>query len=157
MAKQNDNIENFDKLSDPGSGSLSTETTGSSEDVITPQWALDLIDSNNAVLESNQSVVDSNNAVLEAINAFNNNAETVVKDIIAEAKNTGTESVKPVKKDVVEVKVNKKAKYVVAEGRKFQSAVSGTIVTSGTDVTGLETARLESLIAQGIVVEKSDQ
>ncbi|MGA6117430.1 hypothetical protein [Sphingobacterium anhuiense] len=156
MAKQNDNIENFDKLSDPGSDSLSTETTGNSEDITTPQWALDLTDSNNAVLQSNQAVVDSNNAVLEAIIAFNNNAETVVKGIVAEAKNAGTETVKPVKKDVVEVKVNKKAQYVVAEGRKFHSAVSDTIVTSGTDVTGLETARLESLIAQGIVVEKSE-
>lgn len=117
-----------------------------------------VIDSNNAVLESNQKVIDSNNAVLEAIAQFNENAEKVVKGIISEAKAVGssakdqTATLTP----AVDVKINKKAKYVVAKGKAFHSSVSGGLVGEGVDVSGLEPDRLKSLIAQGIAVEDSE-
>lgn len=112
--------------------------TGSLQaEIEAPEWAVRL-----------ESKLDQ---VLEAIGQFNENAEHVVKDIIAEAK-----SVTPAKvenKEIPAVKINKKAKYVVAKGQKFQSAVSGSMITEGTDVTGFESERLQKLLAQGIVVE----
>lgn len=123
-----------------------------------PNPLQEMIDSNNAVLESNQAVIDSNNAVLEAIAQFNENAEKVVKDIISEAKAVGN----PEKEQTatttpaVEVKINKKAKYVVAKGRAFHSSVSGGQVGEGVDVSGLEPDRLKALIAQGIAVEDTE-
>lgn len=118
----------------------------------------EVIDSNNAVLESNQKVLDSNNAVLEAIGQFNENAENVVKNIIVEAKAVGSTSdqqTAPVQ-STVEVKINKKAKYVVAKGKSFHSSVSNSLVGEGVDVSGLESERLKVLIANGIAVEESE-
>jgi len=105
------------------------------------------------ILDSNQAVIDSNNAVLESIQLFNENAKGVVEDILKAAKSDArvekAEKLKP-----VEVSINKKATYVVAKGKKFQSSVSGSIVEEGTELNGLETERLKSLITQGIAVEK---
>ncbi|TDQ79581.1 hypothetical protein [Sphingobacterium yanglingense] len=114
-----------------------------------PQWALDLIESNNAVIESN-------NAVVLAVESFNENASRVVREVLEEARLVG--STKPVNtaKPKAEITINKKATYVVAKGKKFQSSVSGNIVEEGTELNGLETERLRSLIAQGIAVEKSE-
>lgn len=106
------------------------------------------------VLESNQAVIESNNAVLSAIESFNENAKDVVAVILASAKGGGIE--KSEKTKVVEISINKKATYVVAKGKKFQSSVTGEIITEGTELNGLETERLKSLVAQGIAVEKSE-
>lgn len=57
---------------------------------------------------------------------------------------------------ITDVKINKKAKYVVAKGRAFHSSVSGGLVGEGVDVSGLEPDRLKTLIAQGIAVEESE-
>lgn len=109
-----------------------------------PQWAIDL--------------KETCDAVLTAIGQFNENAANVVKDIIAEAKGeANTPSEKPKVQSSASVKINKKAKYVVANGKSFYSSVSGSVVVEGTDITGLETERLEKLLALGIAVEKSEE
>lgn len=126
---------------------LSQETAQGGEltvEVEAPKWAVEL--------------TDVCSKVLDAIAQFNANAETVVKDIIAEAKAEGSAQ-KPQEKvatTVVDVKINKKAKYVVAKGKAFHSTLSNGLVGEGTDVSGLEPDRLKALIAQGIAVEVSE-
>jgi len=115
-----------------------------------------LIESHKEVIESNNAVIESNNEVIAAVASFRENASRVVKEIMQEAQSNGTSELKNVAKPSAEISINKKATYVVAKGKKFQSSVSGEMITEGTELNGFETERLKSLIAQGIAVEKSE-
>ena len=120
------------------------ESSGMENHENAPQWAIEL--------------KETCNAVLTAIGEFNENAANVVKDILAEAKgNPNNEPQKPKQSNTPSIKINKKAKYVVAQGKSFHSSVSGSLVKEGTDISGLENDRLEKLIVLGIAVEKSDK
>lgn len=155
-AKENKKVETpapgAEVSSDNGNKPETPENTESKTDQdlggsgeVAPQWAIDL--------------KDTCNQVLAAIDRFNENASRVVKDIIDEAKDNGSKGSKSIttSNPSPAVKINKKAKYVVAKGKAFHSSVSGAIVKEGTDITGLETERLEKLIAHGIAVEKSEE
>ncbi|PPK98979.1 hypothetical protein [Parapedobacter indicus] len=107
-----------------------------------PEWV-------NQIIESNQRVIDSNNEVIEAIKSFNDNAKDVVRDILHSANGkVETEEKKP------EVVLNRKAKYVVASGKRFADKESGGIIReAGFDVSSFSPERLRNLLSQGIIEE----
>lgn len=191
MAKEvtNDKKEDVTAQGAANASAPSSEA-GKSEDkplnleVEAPDWLQGFSDGIATMIESNAKVLESNAEILNAITAFNENASTVVKQIMEEAKGSGgeaqafdvdalTSSFEAVVKKALApsiqggfngkqaekpfVQIKKKAKYVVAKGQKFYSTGSETMVEEGTDVTGLEPERLASLIAQGIAVEKPEE
>lgn len=112
-------------------------------EVEVPQWAVEL-------KELCQQVID-------AIGQFNENAEKVVRDIIQEAKSVGQGKAEKPEQTAPIVKINKKARYVVAPKGKIMSNATGAVLTEGADVTDFDAERLVNLIAQGVVIEASDK
>lgn len=154
MSKQEDKTKDKEVTTAPGADSSSEKTEGTatekatetSNDSEAPAWVEE-------VQASNQAVLDSNKAVLTAISDFNQNASTVVRDIMKEAYKAGSSASNEAEKKAPEVKVNKKAKYEVAKGKRFQSSVTGSMVEAGSDVSDLSADMLQSLLSQGIIKE----
>lgn len=154
MSKQEDKTKDKEETTAPGADSSSEKTEGTAavktadtskvSDV--PAWVEE-------VKASNQAVLDSNQEVLAGISEFVKNASTVVENIVKEARKAGSGASNADEKKAPEVKVNKKAKYEVAEGKRFQISATGAIVEAGTDVSDLPVDTLQSLLSQGIIKE----
>lgn len=113
-----------------------------------PDWAIKL-------MESNQAVIDSNNEVIESIGEFKEGATDLVEEIF-KAYEGGTSEPKMEKLKSVKqpVKVNAKAKYVVCEGKRFADKDNPSFIyEAGHNVSKLATERLQSLLEQGIIEE----
>lgn len=120
------------------------------EEEVTPEWAVKL-------LESNQAVIDSNKEMIEAIGQFNEGASNVVMEIMATANASSSNQTVEIKKEAVQVKVNPKAKYVVCEGKKFADKDDPSFIYEpGYNVSKLGTDRLQNLLSQGIIQEAED-
>lgn len=136
-----------------GTGSTETDVTTETIDIVeevAPEWAVKL-------LESNQAVIDSNNVVVEAVSDFKENASNVVRDILETANSASkgekiAAKVEQSKKPKVEV--NKESKYVVREGKRFADKDDPSFIyEAGYNVSSLATERLQALLEQGIIEE----
>lgn len=96
-----------------------------------PEWMKSILDSNAAVIESNEEVL----AELRSLN-LGGKSEAVKE--------------KPAK----ELKVNLKAKYVVSEGKSFRDSKDfSKEFTAGQEVSHLDEDRLKNLLIQGLIEE----
>lgn len=101
-----------------------------------PEWVV-------ALLESNQAVIDSNNELIESIEDLKSFSKGEKSELSRESVGANPD-----------VKLNKKAKYVVREGKKFVDIDNPSIsYAGGDDVSKLKDDRLLNLLSQGIIEE----
>lgn len=153
MAKQEVNKEKVVTPAQGAEGAIESGNVGTNvyltETGDLPEWVSKLLASNQAVIESNQTVI-------QKIDEFNEGASDVVREIVetATASGEGKLETKKPEQPKSEVKVNKKAKYVVRKGKRFASKENPAIIYGeGDDVTGLATKRLQTLLERGIIEE----
>lgn len=97
----------------------------------TPEWVKTILDSNAAVIESNQKVIDA----FESLGVL---AGEFAGEIPAKT----------------EKEVNLTATYVVAEGKSFRDSKDfDKVFSEGDSVGGLDEDRLKHLLNQGIIEE----
>jgi hypothetical protein len=124
----------------------------------THEWVAELLESNQAVLESNaqyleshNSVLESNQAVIEAVAAFKESANELIEQI-------GSAAAPAIQETAVKIatapQFNPNADYEVAGGKEFRAPNDFTTIhKEGENVNHLGAEKLKSLLAQGLVVE----
>lgn len=111
--------------------------TAPSDEQIAPEWAEQL-------LASNQAVIESNAAVIESIAEFKHAAVEFLK--------AGDKSERP--STPKELDIDEDAEYVVADGKSFRDSKNfSKEYTSGEDVSHLDNEVLKRLLNQGLITE----
>jgi hypothetical protein len=124
----------------------------------TPEWVAELLESNQAVMESNaqyleshNSVLESNQAVIDAVAAFKESANELIEQIGSAATPAIQETAEKI---AAAPEFNPDADYVVADGKSFADKHDMTKkYNEGDDVTHLGEDRLKSLLELGLIVE----
>lgn len=111
---------------------------------VQPDWV-------QAILDSNAALMASNEAVIAGLESFKEHAADFVEEIAEKASaGSGSEPSKP--KQAKEVQVDITAEYVVAEGKSFRDKNNiSKEFKSGESVSGLDEDRLKNLLNQGLI------
>lgn len=136
------------------------ENTGNNGNAVNEKAAddnTDVVESDLAtrIIESNNAVIASNDAVIEAIESFKEAAGDVAAQIVKRVQEAASGQVITKHRELPTIKPG--TKYVVASGKRFQDKDNPDwVYQPGDDVTKIGNDRLVKLISQGIVIEAGD-
>lgn len=124
-----------------------TKTSNAVEEAV-PEWVVNL-------LEANQAVIESNNEVIASIGEFKEGATDLVEDIVKLHQEGNPDAIVSLPKTAkYSVKVKPETKYVVCKGKKFADKDDPSFIyEAGHNVSKLATERLQTLLEQGIIEE----
>lgn len=114
---------------------------GETKDDTAPDWVAQ-------ILQSNEAVIASNEQLIESIGLFRESATDLVKQIVV----TGKLYTDPAEETSTEpVKTGDGTKYVVSAGKQFQDKHTHHYYNEGDDVSHLADDRLQRLLSQKII------
>ncbi|MXV16835.1 hypothetical protein [Hufsiella ginkgonis] len=134
-----------------GEQTTTAENTGTLLVSETPDWV-------DQILQSNQAVVDSNEKVIAAIESFKEHSGEFIHELVKEFTNSAKAGSGDIAQETIkrtELEVKARAKYVVSDGKGFVDKEKDRQFNSGDHVTGLNSDRLKILLNQGVIQEHS--
>ncbi|MCX3266545.1 hypothetical protein [Pedobacter agri] len=110
-----------------------------------PEWV-------QTILDSNKALIDSNNLVLSALDAFKENSADFVSQLVKEFAKPEADNSGELKSEVH--LIDEDEEYEVAPGKSFRDPLDFTKeYTEGDDVTHLGLIKLQSLLNARLIVE----
>jgi len=129
-----------------GGDEQSKQVEGQLLEAQTPEWV-------QIVLDSNQALIDSNNLVLASLDAFKENSAEFVSQLVKEFGKPEITTNSGELKVSVQL-IDEDEDYEVAPGKSFRDPLDFTKeYTEGDDVTHLGVIKLQSLLNAGLIVE----
>lgn len=111
----------------------------------TPEWV-------QTILDSNQALIDSNNLVIASLDAFKENSADFVGQLVKEFGKSETTTSGELKVEVAII--DEDEDYEVAPGKSFRDPLDFTKeYAEGDDVTHLGVIKLQALLNSGLIVE----